>query len=311
MRDRTRSRNYSAERDEFRREHERHRAWGLIQRYGEKGRRLRRDAAARQETTAEVDHGRDEARTSGEGSVADCGPATASETFLRSVPAPARRQPVTADPHPTPERQGPPATDRCTNQHPATAEEDPVPGELRKRRGGHRQPTAAENQHPAAAENQHPAAAENQHPAIAENQHLATLAGTARSDTGGETVSARAAQVRSDRARMHRPTARRDPIRSGAPRPPNAHERPRRTIQQGQGDTKEAGPRKEARYPKEAWPPDKREASPNKARTPTQQKQAIPGRQRQGKQFADRRRVVDWWGKRQCIQVSRAKTAEP
>jgi hypothetical protein len=27
MRDRTASRNYSAERDEFRREHERHRAW--------------------------------------------------------------------------------------------------------------------------------------------------------------------------------------------------------------------------------------------------------------------------------------------
>ena len=33
-RDRTASRNYSAERDEFRREHERHRKWGLRQRHG-------------------------------------------------------------------------------------------------------------------------------------------------------------------------------------------------------------------------------------------------------------------------------------
>jgi hypothetical protein len=44
MRDRTRSRNYSAERDEFRREHERHRAWGLQQRHARKLRRLRESA---------------------------------------------------------------------------------------------------------------------------------------------------------------------------------------------------------------------------------------------------------------------------
>jgi hypothetical protein len=41
MRDRTAARNYSPERDEFRREHERHRAWGLIQRHNERLRRLR------------------------------------------------------------------------------------------------------------------------------------------------------------------------------------------------------------------------------------------------------------------------------
>jgi hypothetical protein len=41
MRDRTASRNYSAERDEFRREHERHRAWGLTQRHAAKLRRAR------------------------------------------------------------------------------------------------------------------------------------------------------------------------------------------------------------------------------------------------------------------------------
>jgi len=40
MRDRTKARNYSAERDEFRRTHERHRAWGLARRHAEKLRRL-------------------------------------------------------------------------------------------------------------------------------------------------------------------------------------------------------------------------------------------------------------------------------
>jgi hypothetical protein len=49
MRDRTARRNYSAEAEEFRREHARHREWGLAQRHGEKLRRLRnsrRDAQA-------------------------------------------------------------------------------------------------------------------------------------------------------------------------------------------------------------------------------------------------------------------------
>jgi hypothetical protein len=45
MRDRTAARNYSAERDRFRREHERHRKWGLTQRYAEKTRRLRATTA--------------------------------------------------------------------------------------------------------------------------------------------------------------------------------------------------------------------------------------------------------------------------
>ena len=43
MRDRTAGRNYSAERDAFRREHEKHRAWGLQQRHAAKLRRLQRD----------------------------------------------------------------------------------------------------------------------------------------------------------------------------------------------------------------------------------------------------------------------------
>lgn len=41
MRDRTKSRNYSPEGEKFRREHERHREWGLKQRHAEKLRRIR------------------------------------------------------------------------------------------------------------------------------------------------------------------------------------------------------------------------------------------------------------------------------
>lgn len=40
MRDRSKARNYSPEGEEFRREHQRHRAWGLTQRYAQKRRRL-------------------------------------------------------------------------------------------------------------------------------------------------------------------------------------------------------------------------------------------------------------------------------
>lgn len=46
MRDRTASPNYSPARDEFRREHERHRAWGLMQRHGQRLRRLRNGSCA-------------------------------------------------------------------------------------------------------------------------------------------------------------------------------------------------------------------------------------------------------------------------
>jgi hypothetical protein len=45
MRDRTRSRNYSASRDDFRREHERRRSWGLRRRHAEKLHRLRQDGS--------------------------------------------------------------------------------------------------------------------------------------------------------------------------------------------------------------------------------------------------------------------------
>jgi hypothetical protein len=54
MRDRTRSRNYSASRDEFRREHERHRAWGLTQRHARKLRRLREGSLQSPATTPDA-----------------------------------------------------------------------------------------------------------------------------------------------------------------------------------------------------------------------------------------------------------------
>src|ERR1700710_2125997 len=43
MRDRTAARNYSPAGEEFRREHQRHRAWGLTQRHAERLRRADRD----------------------------------------------------------------------------------------------------------------------------------------------------------------------------------------------------------------------------------------------------------------------------
>jgi hypothetical protein len=46
MRDRTAARNYSPAREEFRREHARHRAWGLTQRHGERLRRQRGKSCA-------------------------------------------------------------------------------------------------------------------------------------------------------------------------------------------------------------------------------------------------------------------------
>ncbi len=44
MRDRTKARNYSAAADDFRREHQRHREWGLVQRHARKWCRLHGDA---------------------------------------------------------------------------------------------------------------------------------------------------------------------------------------------------------------------------------------------------------------------------
>ena len=52
MRDRSASRNFSPERDTFRRDHERHRTWGLAQRHGERLRRGRLGRGASQAVDA-------------------------------------------------------------------------------------------------------------------------------------------------------------------------------------------------------------------------------------------------------------------
>jgi hypothetical protein len=56
MRDRTASRSYSPAGEEFRREHERHRAWGLTQRHAERLRRLRGSDCEPDAPTAEGMH---------------------------------------------------------------------------------------------------------------------------------------------------------------------------------------------------------------------------------------------------------------
>ncbi|MCW2137929.1 hypothetical protein BXY51_002472 [Actinoplanes cyaneus] len=78
MRDRTLSRNYSVEREEFRREHERHRAWGLRQRHT---RKLVRSGWSASAAWAAVTAGEDQLRQA-----------------VPAVPAP----PQTADPAPRP-----------------------------------------------------------------------------------------------------------------------------------------------------------------------------------------------------------------
>jgi hypothetical protein len=64
MRDRTKSRNYSPGNDEFRREHERHRAWGLSQRHARKLQRLGSAQTSKPSESARSPHprGPDETR---------------------------------------------------------------------------------------------------------------------------------------------------------------------------------------------------------------------------------------------------------
>jgi len=57
MRDRSRARNYSASRDEFRRAHERHREWGLRRRHAERLRQIREREAGCWPADLEVLHG--------------------------------------------------------------------------------------------------------------------------------------------------------------------------------------------------------------------------------------------------------------
>jgi hypothetical protein len=82
MRDHTASRNYCAARDEFRREHERHRAWGLQRRHAEKLRRLRQGGTP----------------TSRPSSVPEPTPPPAAPTGQQAAPSSASRSAVAAAP---------------------------------------------------------------------------------------------------------------------------------------------------------------------------------------------------------------------
>jgi hypothetical protein len=100
MRDRTAARNYSPEGEEFRREHERHRAWGLIQRHNERLRRLRRNSSVSAAST-QGDHRPETARKGGDQPVSP--PDRPAQTPTpASVPAPSPNPAPTPAPAATP-----------------------------------------------------------------------------------------------------------------------------------------------------------------------------------------------------------------
>jgi hypothetical protein len=100
MRDRTASRNYSPERDEFRRDHERHRAWGKARQHAERLRRVRDSQRGGQGLNTAEDRRQDRTRqpsppqvpvpTSGE--TVEC-PASSQARPAGQSPPPARRSP--------------------------------------------------------------------------------------------------------------------------------------------------------------------------------------------------------------------------
>lgn len=122
MRDRSASRNYSPERDEFRRQHEIHRAWGLIQRRGQRLRHLRNSSCPAGPGTLRAENRRQDHRpvptpepthseqrqdsTSGALDQQRCptrGPSASSRHISASeAPAPCREPPaLAAEPDPT------------------------------------------------------------------------------------------------------------------------------------------------------------------------------------------------------------------
>lgn len=125
MRDRTMSRNYSAAREEFRREHERHRAWGLQRRHADKLRRVRqcRSAPAAESVQTQRTAPASPLQT-------PAGPRTATtsqmpaDRRLASLPAPARSSAPSSSPapirHPRPAPLPPPTA--LTNDRQRTAQ---------------------------------------------------------------------------------------------------------------------------------------------------------------------------------------------
>ena len=124
MRDRTRSRNYSPERDEFRRAHERRRAWGLARRHAEKLRRLHDRSADPLAATSEEDR------------TPDPSPDRMSQPTCRQVGAPATGRPAPNSPTgdtPRAERKLPAAT---TTPRDATPSAATGPRPAQKRQSG-------------------------------------------------------------------------------------------------------------------------------------------------------------------------------
>jgi hypothetical protein len=111
MRDRTRSRNYSPAKEQFRREHARHRDWGLARRHAEKLRRLHGNTAPA--TTV------DDRRDGRDGPAPEPVPVPSPETLaeqagpLTSDAIPDDHQHTAPRPTPDTDRRGPVRPRRC------------------------------------------------------------------------------------------------------------------------------------------------------------------------------------------------------
>jgi hypothetical protein len=91
MRDRTARKNYSPEAEEFRRQHARHREWGLAQRHGEKLRRLRNSRRDAQAASMAECHQEDQTLAPSPPSLAYPPTPAPRERAMRPEPAPRER----------------------------------------------------------------------------------------------------------------------------------------------------------------------------------------------------------------------------
>jgi hypothetical protein len=128
MRDRTASRNYSPAREEFRREHERRRAWGLKRRHAEKLRRLGQGESSSRTTPDRLPAANDPVPTTTSRRRAVPGPQSPSctpksaHTPSRPAAPPSRPAPSNAATPPSRPSPSPPAA-----PHPATPPSRPAP----------------------------------------------------------------------------------------------------------------------------------------------------------------------------------------
>jgi hypothetical protein len=222
MRDRTARRNYSAEAEEFRREHARHREWGLAQRHGEKLRRLRNSRRDAQAANMAEGHQGDQTLAPSPPSLAYPPPTPAPrERAVRPQPAPRERA---VRPQPAPReravRPQPAPRERAVRPEPAAREQVTRPEPA---------PTA----HPACPE---PALREQPEPALREQEvsptpaagaatgrevsrrrgRRNTLPGRARQRLRGRTGPSRPTTAETDRTGPARNTGSKRPGNGGA-----------------------------------------------------------------------------------------------